>query len=58
MNLKLNFYSPSIERGGLEKNLFALINSLAEKNVRSILLHMKIIHIEKKLEKFFIFIKV
>ena len=34
MNLKLNFYYPSIERGGLEKNLFALINSLAEKKYK------------------------
>ncbi len=34
MNTKLNFYYPSIERGGLEKNLFALINSLAEKKYK------------------------
>ena len=27
----LNFYYPSIEGGGLEKNLFSLINSLAKK---------------------------
>ncbi len=28
---KLNFYFPCIEDGGLEKNVFALVNSLAEK---------------------------
>ena len=27
----LNFYFPCIEDGGLEKNVFALVNSLAEK---------------------------
>jgi glycosyltransferase involved in cell wall biosynthesis len=31
MNSYLNFYFPSIEKGGLEKNVFSLINSLAEK---------------------------
>ena len=31
MNPSLNFYYPSIEKGGLEKNVFSLINSLAEK---------------------------
>ena len=30
----LNFYYPSIEGGGLEKNLFSLINSLAKKKYR------------------------
>tara|TARA_B110000027_G_scaffold134163_1_gene165288 strand:- start:2983 stop:4092 length:1110 start_codon:yes stop_codon:yes gene_type:complete len=30
----LIFYYPSIERGGLEKNLFSLINSLAEKKYK------------------------
>ena len=34
MNTKLNFYYPSIEKGGLEKNLFSLINSLARKNYK------------------------
>ncbi len=34
MNPKLNFYYPSIERGGLEKNLFSLINSLADKKFK------------------------
>ena len=34
MTPKLNFYYPSIERGGLEKNLFSLINSLAEKKYK------------------------
>ena len=32
MKRTLNFYFPCIEDGGLEKNLFSLINSLAEKN--------------------------
>ena len=32
MSITLNFYYPCIEDGGLEKNLFSLINSLAEKN--------------------------
>lgn len=31
MNTVLNFYFPSIEKGGLEKNVFSLINSLANK---------------------------
>lgn len=31
MNLSLNFFYPCIEGGGLEKNLFSLINSLALK---------------------------
>ena len=30
----LNFYYPSIEGGGLEKNLFSLINSLAKKKYK------------------------
>jgi glycosyltransferase involved in cell wall biosynthesis len=34
MTSKLNFYYPSIERGGLEKNLFSLINSLAAKKYK------------------------
>ena len=34
MNRSLNFYFPSIERGGLEKNVFSLVNSLAEKNYK------------------------
>tara|TARA_B100000795_G_scaffold269648_1_gene259751 strand:+ start:287 stop:1396 length:1110 start_codon:yes stop_codon:yes gene_type:complete len=34
MNTKLNFYYPSIEKGGLEKNLFSLINSLAAKKYK------------------------
>ena len=34
MTTKLNFYYPSIERGGLEKNLFSLINSLAAKKYK------------------------
>ena len=34
MTPKLNFYYPSIEHGGLEKNLFSLINSLAEKKYK------------------------
>ena len=34
MNLIINFYFPSIERGGLEKNVFSLINSLAEKKYK------------------------
>ena len=34
MNKELNFYYPSIEGGGLEKNLFSLINSLAEKKYK------------------------
>ena len=29
-----NFYYPSIEGGGLEKNLFSLVNSLAEKKYK------------------------
>ena len=32
MTFNLNFYYPSIEGGGLEKNLFSLINSLSKKN--------------------------
>ena len=32
MKRTLNFYFPCIEDGGLEKNLFSLINSLAQKN--------------------------
>ena len=31
MKQNLNFYFPCIEDGGLEKNVFALVNSLAEK---------------------------
>ncbi len=34
MKSTLNFYYPSIEGGGLEKNLFSLINSLAKKKYR------------------------
>ena len=34
MNLIINFYFPSIEKGGLEKNVFSLINSLAEKKYK------------------------
>ena len=34
MNTKLYFYYPSIEGGGLEKNLFSLINSLAKKDYK------------------------
>ena len=34
MKSNLNFYYPSIEGGGLEKNLFSLINSLALKNYK------------------------
>lgn len=32
MRKNLNFYFPCIEDGGLEKNVFALVNSLASKN--------------------------
>ena len=31
MTKTFNFYFPCIEDGGLEKNVFALVNSLAEK---------------------------
>ena len=31
MKKTLNFYFPCIEDGGLEKNVFALVNSLAQK---------------------------
>ena len=31
MNKTLNFYFPCIEDGGLEKNVFSLVNSLAKK---------------------------
>ena len=34
MKKTLNFYFPCIEDGGLEKNVFALVNSLAEKKYR------------------------
>ena len=34
MTSTLNFYYPSIEGGGLEKNLFSLINSLAKKKYK------------------------
>ncbi len=34
MNRSLNFYFPSIEKGGLEKNVFSLVNSLAEKKFK------------------------
>jgi len=34
MKSTLNFYYPSIEGGGLEKNLFSLINSLAKKKYK------------------------
>ena len=34
MTFNLNFYYPSIEGGGLEKNLFSLINSLSEKKYK------------------------
>ena len=34
MNSHLNFYFPSIEGGGLEKNVFSLVNSLAEKKYK------------------------
>ena len=34
MKKTLNFYFPSIENGGLEKNVFSLINSLAEKKYK------------------------
>ena len=36
MKQNFNFYFPCIEDGGLEKNVFALVNSLAEKNILSI----------------------
>ena len=54
----LNFYYPSIEGGGLEKNLFSLINSLAKKNIKLILLLMKIIQKKKNLKKNFILIRI
>ncbi len=34
MSTVLNFYFPSIEKGGLEKNVFALVNSLAIKDYK------------------------
>ena len=34
MSLIINFYFPSIEKGGLEKNVFSLINSLAKKKYK------------------------
>lgn len=34
MKKHLNFYFPCIEDGGLEKNVFALVNSLARKNYK------------------------
>ena len=34
MKSTLNFYYPSIEGGGVEKNLFSLINSLAKKKYK------------------------
>lgn len=34
MSKVLNFYFPSIEKGGLEKNVFSLINSLAKRNYK------------------------
>ena len=34
MTFNLNFYYPSIEGGGLEKNLFSLINSLSKKKYK------------------------
>ncbi|MDA7713746.1 glycosyltransferase [Candidatus Pelagibacter sp.] len=34
MSLDINFYFPSIEKGGLEKNVFSLINSLADKKYK------------------------
>ena len=40
MNSYLNFYFPSIEKGGLEKNVFSLINSLAEKKYNMIKFQM------------------
>ena len=34
MNTNINFYFPSIEKGGLEKNVFSLTNSLAERRYK------------------------
>ena len=53
----LNFYFPCIEDGGLEKNVFSLVNSLAEKkykiNFFTYLDHTK----NKKLRNKFVFNK-
>lgn len=53
----LNFYYPSIEGGGLEKNLFSLINSLAKKKYRVNLFTYEKLGKNKELKKKFYFHK-
>ena len=53
----LNFYFPCIEDGGLEKNVFALVNSLAEKEYKINFFTYKDDTKNKKLKNKFIFHK-
>ena len=58
MKYNFIFYYPSIESGGLEKNLFFLINSLAEKNYKCNFITYEITSNRVNLKKNFIFIKI
>ncbi len=55
--LNLNFYYPSIEGGGLEKNLFSLINSLAKRKYKINFFTYENINKNKELKKKFYFHK-
>ena len=57
MKKTLNFYFPCIEDGGLEKNVFALVNSLAEKEYKINFFTYKDNTKNKKLKNKFIFHK-
>ncbi len=57
MSSNLNFYYPSIEGGGLEKNLFSLINSLADKKYKINLFTYENNSKNKELKKKFYFHK-
>lgn len=55
--LNLNFYYPSIEGGGLEKNLFSLINSLAKRKYKINFFTYENLNNNKELKKKFYFHK-
>ncbi|WP_075536237.1 glycosyltransferase [Candidatus Pelagibacter communis] len=57
MKKHLNFYFPCIEDGGLEKNVFALVNSLARKNYKINFFTYEDTTKSKKLKKKFFFHK-
>ena len=57
MKKNLNFYFPCIEDGGLEKNVFALVNSLANKNYKINFFTYEDSTKSKKLKKKFYFNK-